>query len=129
MPESTILVDEGNVDRVNYLIERGRAALALPIIGYDTTLPSGSLQEEIARRVLSELELRLDSFKVKSMPELAARGGFRQALVNPPTLKLLRVSKDGKVGRVTASLYFSLPKGSYATCLMREIMKTDPTKY
>jgi len=129
LPESVILVDEGNVDRVNYLIEWGRAALALPIVGYDTTLPSGSLQEEIVRRVLSELEIRLDSFKVKSMPELAARGNFRQALVNPPTLKLLRVSKDREVGGVMASLYFSLPKGSYATCLMREIMKTDPTKY
>ncbi|MBS7248937.1 MAG: tRNA pseudouridine(13) synthase TruD [Candidatus Jordarchaeales archaeon] len=129
LPESVMLVDEGNVDRINSLIERGQAALALPIIGYDTNLPSGSIQEEIVKHVLLELELSLDSFKVKSMPELAARGDFRQALVNPPMLRLVRVSADKDLDGVTASLHFSLPKGSYATCLAREIMKTDPTKY
>lgn len=129
LPDSLIPVDEGNVDEVNSLIECGRAALALPVVGYDTSLPPGSTQEEIVRQVLSELGVSLDAFKMKSMPELAARGDFRQALVNPPTLKLLKVSADRELGGVMASLSFSLPKGSYATCLTREIMKTDPTKY
>ncbi|WP_448580261.1 tRNA pseudouridine(13) synthase TruD [Thermaurantiacus sp.] len=99
------------------------------MVGYDTHLPPSSPQEEIVRRVLSELELSLDAFRMKSMPELAVKGDFRQAQVNPPTLKLLRVSADRELNGTMASLSFSLPKGGYATCLMREIMKTEPTKY
>ncbi|MEM1798720.1 MAG: tRNA pseudouridine(13) synthase TruD, partial [Candidatus Jordarchaeales archaeon] len=129
LPDSVTLVDESNVDKINSWIEMGQAALALPVVGYDTSLPAGSPSEMIVRRILSTLGISLESFKMKSMPELGARGSFRQALVNPPILKLLRVSEDDELKGVMALLSFSLPKGSYATCLMREIMKTDPAKY
>ncbi len=128
LPNATIVVDEGNINEVNSLIKAGKAALALPVVGYDMRLPSGSLRDIVAE-ILSELNLNLDAFKIKSMPELSARGSIRQALVNPPMLKLVRISRDPLLDGVMASLAFALPKGSYATCLLREIMKTEPIKY
>ena len=58
-------------------------------------------------------------FYIKEMEELSAPGGFRQAP--------LWCKDFSYMGSLT--LYFKLPKGSYATTLLRELMKPeDPIK-
>jgi tRNA pseudouridine13 synthase len=58
-------------------------------------------------------------FYIKEMQELSAQGGFRQA---PLWCKDFSFK-----GSLTVS--FNLPKGSYATTLLRELMKPeDPVR-
>ncbi|MHA1710582.1 MAG: tRNA pseudouridine(13) synthase TruD [Candidatus Freyarchaeota archaeon] len=129
VPSTFIKVDGGNVEKVRALISKGRAALALPVVGYDTVIPPDSPSRKLVEEVLSKVGVTMEMFRVPSMPELAARGGFRTALVNPQALSVARVSRDKVGGGVMVRLVFTLPKGSYATCLLREVMKTNPAKY
>ena len=58
-------------------------------------------------------------FYIKEMQELSSQGGFRQAP--------LCCSDFSVIDNSVLTLSFKLPKGSYATTLLREVMKPlDP---
>ncbi len=88
---------------------------AVRMAGY-TFQPGKGRFETITKKLLEEENVAARDFYVKEMQELSQQGGFRQAplwcrgfaLANDP----LRVS-------------FRLPKGSYATTLLRELIKPD----
>ena len=66
---------------------------------------------------MEEQNVRPRDFLIKEMQEMSDSGGFRQA-----PLCCREFSYKGSL-----VLSFKLPKGSYATTLLREIMKpTDP---
>ncbi len=81
------------------------------IIGYDTE----ELNEH-ERLILEEMGLSKDMFKIASMPELSCKGNYR-VLFAPFT------GFSCKISGSSASLFFSLPSGSYATALLNEFIK------
>ena len=91
---------------------------AVRLSGY-TFQPNKGRFEVITRRLMQEETITEKDFYIKEMEELSAPGGFRQAPL---------CCKDfSYMGSLT--LYFKLPKGSYATTLLRELMKPeDPIK-
>jgi tRNA pseudouridine13 synthase len=93
----------------------------IPLFGYQSTFSLGS-QGEIEKSVLEEENTRLGEFKIASLPELSSRGAMRMA-----SLKTNLSWEMGKEGSV--QFKFFLPKGNYATMVMREFMKTDPLNY
>jgi tRNA pseudouridine13 synthase len=101
-------------------IEMGIDCEAVPLFGSET-LFSGGEQGEMEMDVLQEEDVRLESFDIASMPELSLEGEYRPAFIkiNPK----FSVSKNSYVCE------FDLPKGSYATVVLREFMKTDPLNY
>ncbi len=116
------LVTPENLDNTNNLIIKGRAAITAPVIGYETPLSEGE-PGEIERAVLSEAGITGQEFKVKVMPELSSKGLRRGVLlrINPS----FQISMDElNLGKQKLLLNFSLPKGSYATTLLREYMKS-----
>jgi tRNA pseudouridine13 synthase len=68
--------------------------------------------------VLEEEGIRADDFGVGAMPDLASAGLRREIL--------LKVKPEISPGEGTARLKFFLPKGSYATTVLREFMKESP---
>jgi tRNA pseudouridine13 synthase len=88
---------------------------AIRMAGY-TFQPGKGRFENITRAILQEEEVAPKDFYIKEMQELSHQGGFRQAPLWCTDfwyeLDPLRVS-------------FKLPKGSYATTLLREIIKPD----
>jgi len=106
-------VTQENLAAVNRLAERGRAFVTLPLIGYETTLAQG-LQGEIERELLGEQGVEQESFR--AIGDLGSRGARRTAL--------LRISPQIKIEEKSAELEFFLPKGSYATVLLREYTKS-----
>ncbi len=106
-------VDPGRVETVNRHVERGRAFVTAPLVGTDTELADGQ-QGEIERAVLAEVGLERDDF---DLPGELASAGTRRAVL---------VTTDLTVERNPLRFAFSLPKGSYATTLLREYLKTDP---
>lgn len=111
----TAPVTADNLVECSDLVRRGRALVAGPLVGVATRLPSsGPL--ELVRRILDEEGVTPASFSVPSAPELASEGTWRPLLAPLPALAL-EPDASGVWFR------FSLPKGTYATVMLREFLK------
>jgi tRNA pseudouridine13 synthase len=90
---------------------------AIRMVGY-TFQPGKGRFEIITKAILQEEELDAKEFYIKEMQELSHQGGFRQAPL---------WCTDFCYKRDPLRVSFRLPKGSYATTLLREIIKpNDP---
>jgi tRNA pseudouridine13 synthase len=119
-------VTSENLDGMNNLIKRGRAFVTAPLVGYDTEFAS-ALPGEIEHRVFGETGIPVEGFKVPLMPEMGSKGLRRAILLNAEPS--FTISEDElNPGKTKAVLEFSLPKGSYATTLLREYMKVEPAR-
>ncbi|AFD00241.1 putative tRNA pseudouridine synthase D [Methanocella conradii HZ254] len=106
-----------NLADVRFLIKRHRAFVTLPLIGKDTALDGGITGEE-ERRILEEEGITPADFAIAAMPDLASSGSRREAM--------LGVKPNIAVYDGVANVKFFLPKGSYATTVLREYMKSSP---
>jgi tRNA pseudouridine13 synthase len=88
---------------------------AIRMAGY-TFQPGKGRFENITRAILQEEEVTPKDFYIKEMQELSHQGGFRQA---PLWCMDFWYEQD------PLKVSFKLPKGSYATTLLREIIKPD----
>jgi tRNA pseudouridine13 synthase len=93
---------------------------AIRMAGY-TFQPGKGRFENITRAIMEEEEeVSAKDFYIKEMQELSHQGGFRQA---PLWCTDFRYERD------PLTVSFKLPKGSYATTLLREIIKPgDPIR-
>ena len=112
--DRTQRVTERRVDAVARHCERGRAFVTLPLVGTDTELADGE-PGEIERAVLAEHDISPADF---DLPEPYGSTGTRRAAL---------CRTDLSIATEPLTLSFSLPKGSYATVVAREFLKTDPT--
>jgi len=71
--------------------------------------------EKFERRILEEAEITLEELK-----KVKVRGSRRVGRINPE----IKVEKTDK----GLKFQFSLPKGSYATTVLREIMKPSSSR-
>jgi len=111
------------VDAINRLIKRGRAFVTAPVFGFATELGAG-LEGEIEREVLAAEGIELADFKTNIVPALSSRG-TRRPIVVPVRVNCRELSDDElNPGCKRVKLSFFLPKGSYATVVLREYMKT-----
>jgi tRNA pseudouridine13 synthase len=109
-------VDAGNLFECRETVRRGRARLAAPLIGYGTERPSGR-PGELYDRVLRETGVTPNGFRLPSFPEISSAGAWRASTIAPPPVGI------AVVGESTVRVDFALPKGSYATVLVREFLK------
>lgn len=93
---------------------------AIRMAGY-TFQPGKGRFENITRAIMQEEEeVSAKDFYIKEMQELSHQGGFRQA---PLWCTDFRYERD------PLTVSFKLPRGSYATTLLREIIKPgDPIR-
>ncbi|KYH39632.1 MAG: tRNA pseudouridine synthase D [Candidatus Bathyarchaeota archaeon B63] len=118
-------VEENNPHWASSMLREGKAALALPLVGFDQKL-SGGLQGEIEREILEKEGIQPRDFKVEKMLEASVRGGLRRALA--PVMNFKFVTMPGDEGSV-AKFSFMLHRGTYATVVMREFLKpSDPAE-
>ncbi|RLI12010.1 hypothetical protein DRO33_03140 [Candidatus Bathyarchaeota archaeon] len=100
-----------------------RQAAAGTIAGCERDFSAG-LQGEIEKEVLEEEGIRPEDFRVRSMPELASPGQLRPASVGLKLLSGPVLREDGlNPGCSALEMSFRLPRGSYATVFLRELMK------
>jgi tRNA pseudouridine13 synthase len=105
-------------------IEMGRATIVAPIVGYDTDLNDYPLMEKFFTRILESEDINPKIFQSDWLREFDFKGSFRPITIKPVGLEMLELSNDDlKKGRKKIKIEFSLLKGSYATMLLREIMK------
>ncbi|MCQ1536340.1 tRNA pseudouridine(13) synthase TruD [Methanosarcina sp. KYL-1] len=126
LPDSskTEKVTSETVSAMNRLIKRGRAFITAPLPGFKTEFASG-IPGEIEQEVLEEFKVPLEGFNIEEIPEMSSKGTRREILLQVEPK--FEVSEDElNPGKSKAVLEFMLPKGSYATTVLREYMKVDP---
>jgi tRNA pseudouridine13 synthase len=111
-----------NVQEVNQSLAAGTAYVQMPVPGYDTELSDGVIGQ-IEREVLASAGIDLDAFRVEGCPRLAAKGVMRNTLL-PADIRFDIAADELAGDRLKVELRFFLPKGGYATTVLREIMKT-----
>jgi tRNA pseudouridine13 synthase len=102
------------------LVARGRALVAGPLVGFETPRAAGPAGELLDRLLLAEGVERA-MFRLPATPEIASRGAARPVLVPLPPLSI------APEGDEQVRFRFALPKGAYATVLLREFLKDGPT--
>jgi len=120
-PDRVEKVSEDKLEGINRLIKRGRAFVTAPIFGSESELADG-LEGEIECKVIEDENVSLNNFYIEKIPEISSKGTRRPVLV---PVKLNAEISDDELNpeRCKATLQFFLPKGSYATVLLREYMK------
>ncbi|MFZ2409943.1 MAG: tRNA pseudouridine(13) synthase TruD, partial [Candidatus Methanoperedens sp.] len=123
LPDTSRLqkVTKDNLEGINNLINRGRAFVTAPIVGYETQFAEGK-PGEIERAVINELNVDLEGFRVPVMPELSSKG-LRREIILPFSPEFSVAEDERNSGKTRLTLEFSLQKGSYATTVLREYMK------
>ena len=113
--DRTQRVTESRLRTVERHCERGRAFVTAPLVGTETELADGE-PGDIERAVLGDVGLEPGDF---DLPGEFDSSGTRRAI---QVRTDLGVSRDGD----DLTVEFALPKGSYATVLLREFRKNDP---
>ena len=115
------------VQKTNESIKSGKIRLALPLIGFRQPLSQG-VQGKIESQILEEEATSLERFRNPMMPEARLRGELRTATTPLNDFTLGEVSHDlVDHSRTQAVISFMLHRGSYATVVLRELMKPrDP---
>lgn len=119
--EDPVVATPRNIDLVSRQVRRGRAFVTAALYGSETVLAEGE-PGEIERRIAEENGLSPEDFVVPGLPKCSSKGGRREILCPVRDLSV-RFGGDGY------TVGFSLPKGNYATCLMREFMKSEMRDY
>jgi tRNA pseudouridine13 synthase len=85
---------------------------------------------QIERQILEEEGVKTENFRADAIPENSGRGGLRAVVAPVTSFKVHGVSASAANQRDRqADLSFMLLRGSYATVLLREILKpSDPLK-
>lgn len=119
-------VTPARFDKVLRQVEKGRALVSLPLLGYDTPMASGA-PGEVEARILDEESVEPQMFYDPPLREASSRG-LRRAVVAPVGDLGSEVTEDETAeGKLAAHVRFYLPKGSYATTLLREVLKAPDT--
>ncbi|MGA2767135.1 MAG: tRNA pseudouridine(13) synthase TruD [Candidatus Bathyarchaeia archaeon] len=108
---------------INNLMQTGKLRLAIPLIGFKQ-YPSLGVQGEIEKRILEEEDVSPRDFRISAMPEISTKGRLRAAITPINNLLTDEISLDAnRPCRHEVEATFMLYRGSYATILLREIMK------
>jgi len=119
-----IPVDRDNVPECVDLAQRGRAVVAGPLIGYETPRRPGRVGE-LMDRVLSEEDVEPKAFELPHAPDISSAGSWRPATLPLPPIGITPDPTEDDGDGVW--FRFALPKGAYATVLLREFLKTGAT--
>jgi tRNA pseudouridine13 synthase len=107
---------------INKAIEAGKMRLAIPLIGFKQRTSLG-VQGEIEKQILEGEGISQEGF-ISTMPEITMRGELRTALTPLNNFSLNEVSDDSaNASKHETKVSFTLCRGSYATILLRELLK------
>ena len=119
------LVKAEAVAEANEQIRNGKMRLALPLVGIRQK-PSQGAMGRIEREILEEEAIKTENFRINEITKISGKGGLRTVLTPIQSFTCHGVSAcDSGQKASQADLRFMLMRGSYATVLLREIMKPE----
>jgi tRNA pseudouridine13 synthase len=128
LPLTTVgkIVTAENLAEINAQVKSGRLRVALPIFGVKQKLSQG-IMGQIERKVLEQEGVEAENLYVNVLSRTGGKGGLRTVVTPIKDFKLQSVSANVDGRRCQVKVSFMLLRGSYATVVLREIMKpSDP---
>lgn len=119
-----IPVTEHNIGKVNAQLSQGKALISGVLFGSDSTFSEGEMGE-IERGIIEKENLDPLDFIIPEIPFISSPGSRRPLLAQVDSFEYDFTKDDLQKAKQALMLTFSLPKGSYATSLLREVMKAD----
>jgi TruD family tRNA pseudouridine synthase len=123
--EGDLILRKGHEDEVEFatgdLSGMSIYDVVLPLPGSDVLYPC-NLMAKLYEDILDRSNVR---FEKSAPPEATAKGGYRRVLVKANNLDCETFQEETKL---SARLSFDLPKGSYATMLLRELLLTTVSR-
>jgi tRNA pseudouridine13 synthase len=119
--ENPVTTTPNNIDLVTRQVRSGRAFVTISLFGSESRFGEGEMGE-IERSVIEEENISQKDFVIPELPQCSSKGSRREILCPVADLSYLTADDGYEVS-------FSLPKGNYATCLLREYMKSEMEKY
>ncbi len=101
------------------------ASLSLPLPSARLKLPPDDPRLPVVESVLAEEGLELKQMQVKGIRELFFSKGERAALCQPGELRCELASDELHSGKFKATLSFELPRGSYATLIVKRVQQSQ----
>jgi tRNA pseudouridine13 synthase len=119
--ENPIITTSNNIDLVSRQVKTGRAFVTISLYGSDSVISDGEMGD-IERSIIEDEKITAKDFIVPGLQHCSSKGSRREVLcpISDLSHKILDEGYE---------MNFSLPKGNYATCLMREFMKSEMEKY
>jgi tRNA pseudouridine13 synthase len=112
-------VTNDNLNEARILVAQAKGRLVGPLVGYSTPSFTGA-GGEIFDSLLAEDGVTRDRFRLPATPDLASAGNWRPFWCPAPPIDLVGEPSDTDPAlRFT----FNLPRGTYATVLLREFTK------
>ena len=95
----------------------------IPLVGYKTDLKDNR-PENLIKDILEEEGVSQEDFRLQDFPELRSEGTFRRAFADFRNFEILGIDEDDlNMNQNKMTVKFDLPKGCYATVLLREVKK------
>jgi tRNA pseudouridine13 synthase len=124
----THLVTSVNRERVQRELDKGRATLTAPLVGYACPFADG-IPGEVEHEVLDAHGVHPAEFRIREIPELASVGR-RRGILQPVRDLDVQWQPGGQPSDPPEPVFsFRLGKGSYATVVLREFMKAPISDY
>jgi tRNA pseudouridine13 synthase len=111
-----------NLDEVNSAVKAGRMRVALPIFGVKQKLSQGDMGQ-IENEVLRQEGIEVGNLQVNVLSRTGGKGGLRTTVTPVRDFKLQSGIANAEGEGYQAKVSFMLLRGSYATVVLREIMK------
>ncbi|MGE5532953.1 MAG: tRNA pseudouridine(13) synthase TruD [Bacillota bacterium] len=127
LPLTTVakIASKENLSQINEQIKTGRQRVALPIFGAKQKLSQG-IMGQIESQVLEQEGIEVGNFQFNELSSAGGKGGLRTVITPIKDFTLQSISAN-QVRTCGATVSFMLLRGSYATVVLRELMKsTDP---
>jgi len=96
-----------------------RSNLEVPLIGFSTELKEA---KEVVSKLMRKESLNFSDFVIKQIPELSMEGGMRKVCVDVKDFSFVEGGDEFNLGKKKVTLKFYLPKGSYATMVVRKVL-------
>lgn len=116
-----VLTTSKNIDLVRKQVKNKRAFVSIVLYGYESEFSEGEMGE-IERKVIEDEKIEKKNFMVTGLQNCTSKGSRRE-IVCPYS------DFSYSFGKEHYKVKFSLTKGNYATCLMREFMKSEMNCY
>jgi tRNA pseudouridine13 synthase len=115
--DRTIEVTSDNLERVADRCRSGKAWVSAVLFGAESRFATGE-PGAIEEGIVAAEKLRPQDFLIPSIPQISSKGTRREALA---PIRSLEASVDETGLHVSVELL----RGAYATCLLRELMKSE----
>ena len=144
--KNIVIVENETLERIERNCNLGRLAITGPLPGFEEIIATGEIGK-LENKIINDAKFSKDSWQIEKIPRLSSSGSRRPITSNYSNMNIEICSKEVEEDNsikwdngpkkgdrwnpegASIKFKFSLPPGSYASVLLREIMRSPINHY